>query len=218
MRIMLASANAAKIAELKDILGQAGIEVIGLGDRSSTEEIETGSTFTENALLKARYYRDVSGLPTIADDSGLEVETLGGEPGVRSARYGGPGASDADRINKLLDKLRNVPHDRRQCRFVCVAAIAWDGGERTFMGESFGSILTEPRGQGGFGYDPVFFYQPLGRTFAELTAAEKANVSHRGRAFRKLVTWLRASGALDTPTSGDRIENPIEVPSLAPKR
>ena len=218
MRIMLASANAAKIAELKDILVQAGIEVIGLGDRSSTQEIETGSTFTENALLKARYYRDVSGLPTIADDSGLEVEALGGEPGVRSARYGGPGASDADRINKLLDKLRNVPHDRRQCRFVCVAAIAWDGGERTFMGESCGSIMTEPRGQGGFGYDPVFFYQPLGRTFAELTAAEKANVSHRGRAFRKLVTWLRASGALDTATSGDRIENPIEVPSLAPKR
>jgi inosine/xanthosine triphosphate pyrophosphatase family protein len=86
------------------------------------------------------------------------------------------------------------------------------------MGESFGSIVTEPRGQGGFGYDPVFFYQPLGRTFAELTAAEKAEVSHRGRAFRKLATWLRASGALDTPTSGDRIENPIEVPSLAPKR
>jgi len=78
--------------------------------------------------------------------------------------------------------------------------------------------MTEPRGQGGFGYDPVFFYQPLGRTFAELTATEKAEVSHRGRAFRKLVTWLRASGALDTPTSGDRIENPIEVPSLAPKR
>jgi len=218
MQVMLASANPAKILELKDILGQAGIEVIGLGDRSSTQEIETGSTFTENALLKARYYRDVSALPTIADDSGLEVEALGGEPGVRSARYGGPGASDADRINKLLDKLRNVPHDRRQCRFVCVAAIAWDGGERTFMGESCGSIMTEPRGQGGFGYDPVFFYQPLGRTFAELTAAEKAEVSHRGRAFRKLVTWLRSSGALDTPTSGDRIENPIEVPSLAPKR
>ncbi|HTG14872.1 MAG TPA: non-canonical purine NTP pyrophosphatase, partial [Blastocatellia bacterium] len=117
MQVMLASANPAKILELKDILGQAGIEVIGLGDRSSTQEIETGSTFTENALLKARHYRKVSGLPTIADDSGLEVETLGGEPGVHSARYGGPGASDADRVNKLLDKLRNVPHDRRQCRF-----------------------------------------------------------------------------------------------------
>ena len=218
MQVMLASANPAKIVELKDILGQAGIEVIGLEGRSSTEEIETGSTFTENALLKARHYRRVSGLPTIADDSGLEVETLGGEPGVHSARYGGPGAADADRVNNLLDKLRNVPPDRRQCRFVCVAAIAWDGGERTFMGESCGSIMTEPRGQGGFGYDPVFFYRPLGRTFAELTAAEKANVSHRGRAFRKLVTWLRASGALDTPTSGDRIENPIEVLSLAPKR
>jgi XTP/dITP diphosphohydrolase len=208
MRILLASTNLGKIVELKRILGQAGVEVIHLGDLATTEEVENGSTFTENALLKARYYQRVSGFPTMADDSGLEVDALGGAPGVYSARYGSAGASDADRVNKLIEALKGVPPGRRGARFVCVAAIAWDGGERTFSGEAHGRILDEPRGRDGFGYDPVFFYGPLGKTFAELTAIEKAEVSHRGRAFRQLADWLREVQVLDTSKPGDRIENP----------
>lgn len=191
MRILFASTNHGKIVELRQILGLSGVEVAELGDLATTEQIETGSTFRENALLKARYYRNASGLPTMADDSGLEVEALGGAPGLHSARYGGAAASDADRINKLLDEMKDVQPEQRSARFVCVAAIAWDGGEQTFSGEAHGRILAEPRGREGFGYDPVFFYSPLGRTFAELTATEKAEVSHRGKAFRQLADWLR---------------------------
>jgi XTP/dITP diphosphohydrolase len=208
MRILLASTNRGKVVELRHILDQAGVEVIGLDDLATTEEIETGSTFTENALLKARYYQKRSGLPTMADDSGLEVDALGGAPGVHSARYGGASASDTDRVNRLLDALKDVPPERRGARFVCVAAFAWHGGDQTFIGEALGTILTEPRGEDGFGYDPIFFYVPMGKTFAELTATEKAEVSHRGRAFRQLAGWLREAPALDTLRPDDRIENP----------
>lgn len=208
MRILLASTNMGKTVELRQMLAQTGVELAALGDLATAEQIETGSTFSENALLKARYYRDASGLPTIADDSGLEVSALGGAPGVHSARYGGPGVSDADRIKKLLDAMKDVPPEKRCARFVCVAAISWDGGEQAFRGEAVGQILTEPRGVGGFGYDPVFFYEPLGKTFAELTATEKAKVSHRGRAFRQLAEWLRETPALDSSRPGDRIDNP----------
>lgn len=190
------------------MLGRAGLEVVGLGDLATTEEIETGSSFAENALLKARYYRKASGLITLADDSGLEVDALGGAPGVYSARYGGAGASDEERVNKLLNALKEVPPEHRAARFVCVAAIAWDGGEQTFTGEAPGRILAEPRGQAGFGYDPVFFYEPLGRTFAELTTTEKAEVSHRGSAFRQLAGWLREADVLDRLKPGDRIDTP----------
>lgn len=208
MRILLASTNQGKIVELRQILDLTGVEVIGLGDLATAEQIETGSTFRENALLKARYYRNASGLPTMADDSGLEVEALGGAPGLHSARYGGADASDEGRINKLLYAMKDVPPDQRGARFVCVAAIAWDGGEQTFTGEAHGRILAEPRGRGGFGYDPVFFYATLGRTFAELTATEKAKVSHRGRAFRQLADWLREANLLDRSRPGDRIDSP----------
>ncbi len=208
MPILLASTNQGKIVEVRQILALTGVEVIGLDDLATAEQIETGSTFRENALLKARYYRNASGLPTIADDSGLEVEALGGAPGLHSARYGGADASDADRINKLLDAMKDVPPEQRGGRFVCVAAIAWAGGAQTFSGEAHGRILAEPRGRDGFGYDPVFFYAPLGKTFAQLTAAEKAEVSHRGRAFRQLADWLREAPALDRSRPGDRIDNP----------
>jgi XTP/dITP diphosphohydrolase len=145
---------------------------------------------------------------TMADDSGLEVEALNGAPGVYSARYGGGGASDEDRIQKLLDALRDVSDDRRGARFVCVAAVAWEGGEQTFSSEVQGRILNEPSGRDGFGYDPVFFYEPLGRTFAEMTATEKAEVSHRGLAFRQMAQWLREAAALDTSKPSDRIDDP----------
>jgi len=195
------------LAELSRILRAHGIQVIGLGDRVSTEEIETAATFAENALLKARHYRRLRGLPTVADDSGLEVEALGGAPGVFSARFGGPRASDAERIRKLLDEMRDLPEERRQARFVCAAAIAWEGGDQIFLGEAHGVILKEARGANGFGYDPVFFYEPLGKTFAELGASEKAEVSHRGLAFRRLAAWLNESGVLDTARSSDKIES-----------
>jgi XTP/dITP diphosphohydrolase len=202
MRVLLATTNKGKVLELNRILGERGIEVIGLDDRATTEEIENGSTFAENALLKARHYHRHSGLPTIADDSGLEVDALGGAPGIASARYGGPGASDAERISKLLDALKDVAPENRAARFVCAAAIVWDGGERVFTQEARGVVLSEPRGQNGFGYDPVFYYEPLGKTFAELTAAEKSEVSHRGRAFGRLCGWLNDSGLLDAVGEG----------------
>lgn len=186
-------------------MGERLIEVVGLSDSASTEEIETGSTFAENALLKARHYHRMSGLPTAADDSGLEVEALGGAPGIYSARYAGPAAGDADRIARVLDEMRGLSDQRRGARFVCAAAIVWEGGEKVFLDEVRGVILESARGENGFGYDPVFFYEPLGKTFAEMTSSEKEKVSHRGRAFRRLTAWLSESGALDTLGSGDRI-------------
>ena len=205
MRILLATTNRGKLDELRQIISGLGFEVIGLSDCESTEELEIAPTFAENALLKARCYHRLHGLPTIADDSGLEVDALGGAPGVHSARYAGPNSSDADRIAKLLADLKDVPLERRHARFICAAAMVWDGGEKVFQSDAAGVILASPRGQNGFGYDPVFFSEALGRTFAELTRSEKAEVSHRGRAFRNLGRWLNESRVLDTQKSGDRI-------------
>jgi XTP/dITP diphosphohydrolase len=197
MRLLLATTNTGKIEELQKILARDGIEIVGLSSSERTEEIETGSTFADNALLKARYFHKLTGLPTIADDSGLEVIALGGRPGVYSARYGGSTASDEERIQRLLEELKDTEQEGRAAQFVCVAAIVWAHGERVFEAEVRGRIANEPRGQGGFGYDPVFFYEPAGRTFAELTADEKSEVSHRGLAFRRLGQWLRDSGEIE---------------------
>ena len=134
--MLLATTNEGKIIELRRILSEQGIDLVGLDVSASTEEIETGATFAENALLKARHYYQTSGLPTIADDSGLEVEALGGAPGVRSARWAGPTASDAERVVKLLDELKDVPPGNRAARFVCAAAVVWQGGEQSIQGRS----------------------------------------------------------------------------------
>ena len=192
------------------MVGNLDCELIGLNNAESTQEIEVASTFAENSLLKARHYSELSGLPTIADDSGLEVEALGGAPGVYSARYAGPEASDADRIAKLLDDMKEVPPGRREARFVCAAALVWDQGEKIFQSEVTGVILDAPQGSNGFGYDPVFWYEPLKKTFAELTQSEKAKVSHRGLAFSQLTAWLVESGPLDTLKSNDRIVTTAE--------
>lgn len=210
MRILLASANQGKVSEVRRILGEQGIDVIGLASNARTAEIETGDTYADNALLKARHYYAETRVLTLADDSGLEVVALKGAPGIHSARYAGPGAADKDRIEKLLGELNHVPARDRRASFVCAAAIVWAGGERVFTGSVSGVLLTEARGSGGFGFDPVFYYEPLGRTFAELSEDEKARVSHRGQAFRRLALWLRESGLLDTPGMGDRIDNPIQ--------
>ncbi len=206
MGLLLATTNKGKIAELSRMLGDRGLKVAGLDDLATSEDIETGSTFEENALLKARFYHRLTGLPTIADDSGLEVDALDGAPGIYSARCGGQ--TDRDRVIKLLDHLRDVPIEKRGARFVCAAAIVWDGGERVFEDEARGVITDSPSGNGGFGYDPVFYYEPLGCTFAEMSSEEKEKVSHRGRAFRRLVEWLNESQVLDSRKSDDRIENP----------
>jgi XTP/dITP diphosphohydrolase len=205
---MLATTNRGKLLELQQTLGEQGFEVDALVERAPEDEIETGSTFDENALLKARYYHSMTGIPTIADDSGLEVFALGGAPGIYSARYAGAAASDADRVARLLDEMKGVSLEQRGARFVCAAAIVWDGGEQVFRGEAHGRILDEPRGRGGFGYDPVFYYTPLSKTFAELTAEEKAKVSHRGLAIARLAAWLKKSSLLDTAGSSDKIVNP----------
>jgi XTP/dITP diphosphohydrolase len=205
--ILLATTNPGKIAEVRRIMGVRRIDIVSLNESERTDLIETGTTFVENALLKARHYHMLSKLPTVADDSGLEVDALDGAPGVYSARYAGPDTGDSGRISKLLDEMKDVSKSQRRARFTCVAAFVWDGGEMSFRGEVEGSILERPRGLHGFGYDPIFFYEPMGKTFAELTLSEKLEVSHRGRAFEHLTAWawLTGSGLLDTPRSGDRI-------------
>ena len=147
---------------------------------------ETGSTFEENALLKASEYGSLSGLMTLADDSGLEVDALGGEPGVMSARYTGQGATDEDRSNYLLAKIADVPWEKRTARFKCVIAIAIPGQQiRPCYGTCDGYIAYQPKGTNGFGYDPIFYFPELHRTMAELTFEEKNDVSHRGKAARQ---------------------------------
>lgn len=191
-QVVLASSNPGKLRELQALL-PADIEVVSATDAGVVLPPETGSTFAENALLKARAAAEQAGMIAIADDSGLEVDALGGEPGVHSARYAGPQASDADNIALLLKRLEGVPTERRTARFRSVVAlVAPDGCE--FLGEGVleGQIVVEPRGSGGFGYDPVF--QPLGesRTIAEMTLEEKNRVSHRAQALRQAVEALHA--------------------------
>ncbi|HZS43596.1 MAG TPA: XTP/dITP diphosphatase [Blastocatellia bacterium] len=187
-KILIATGNPGKVAEIRDMLKDLPVEIIGLSSFPGIEEPEeTGSTFEANALLKADYYHEKTGLLTVADDSGLCVDALDGRPGVYSARYGGPASNDKDRYRKLLEELKDVPTEKRTARFVCVAATVGDGIRQTRSGSAEGVILDSPRGEGGFGYDPVFFYPALNKTFAELTKEEKAAVSHRGKAFAKLI-------------------------------
>src|SRR5215831_2453747 len=192
MKLLVATTNRGKIEEIKAVLTDLGYVILGLADLAAIRDPEeTGTTFGENALIKARYYHSVSGLVTLADDSGLEVEELAGAPGVKSARYAGPGATDQDRIEKLLDALKDKPESRRAARFVCAAAVVWKRGQRLFAEEVPGCILTELKGSNGFGYDPVFYYPQLGKTFAELPRDQKSRISHRGRAFQRLAIWLK---------------------------
>jgi XTP/dITP diphosphohydrolase len=199
-RYLLATRSAGKLRELEPLFSAAGIDVITLeraGIRESPDEaaIEIFSTFEENAFAKARYFRDLTGLATLADDSGLEVHALGGDPGVRSKRWSGREdltgiALDEANNAELLRALAGIPN--RRARYVCVAALAMSAGEVARRGEVEGEILEEPRGDGGFGYDPLFFATELGKTFGEASLVEKERVSHRGRAFHALVRAMRA--------------------------
>lgn len=190
--ILVASFNPGKARELGALVAAAGHAVMTLGDAGiDTPYEETGRTYEENGAGKARHYAALSGRVTIADDSGIEVEALGGAPGVLSARYGGDGLDDAGRNRRLLRDLDGVPEERRGARYVAVAVIARpDGAVRAFRGECAGRIAAAPSGDGGFGYDPLFFYPPFNATFGDTPAERKHEVSHRGRAFRALAAWL----------------------------
>jgi len=188
-RFVLATANPDKAAEIASILAAAGAPAELVPRPADIPDVEeTGTTLEDNARLKARALVEATGLPAIADDTGLEVDALGGAPGVYSARFAGPEATYADNCAHLLARLADVPDDRRTARFVTVAIACWpDGREVAAIGSVEGRITTAPRGTGGFGYDPVFAAEEAGgATFAELTGAEKHAISHRGRAFRTL--------------------------------
>jgi XTP/dITP diphosphohydrolase len=192
LRWVLATLNSGKVREFAAALEGTGIQLAAAGDLGLDRfPPETGATYEENALGKAGFASAKLGRVAIADDSGLEVDALGGAPGVRSARFGGPGLTDGERIAHLLDRLKHVPMPQRTARFVSVVVVAAPSGAvATFVGHTEGIILHGPRGDDGFGYDPVFRSVELGVTFAEATLAEKQTVSHRGRALAALRTWL----------------------------
>ncbi len=192
MKVVLASQNPHKLAEMQKILGTLGMEVLLERDVGVNVEVEeTGTTFAENSLLKAQAVFDATHLATVADDSGLMVDALGGAPGVYSARYGGR-HTDAERIALLLENMKDVPDEQRTAQFVCaVTCLMLDGRKIAVQGVCPGVILRAPRGEGGFGYDPVFYLPELGKTFAELAGEEKNRISHRGRALREFCRVYR---------------------------
>lgn len=193
-RLILATSNPGKVRELRRLLEGCGFEAVAAGDLGIALEVEeTGDTYEENARLKARAYAAAGEGLALADDSGIEVDVLGGRPGVQSARYGGPGLDDAGRVACLLAELAEVPLRRRGARFRAVVVVAGRHRGRcvdaAFEGMREGAIAMAPRGSGGFGYDPVF--EAGGETEAELTPAEKDSVSHRGQAVRAAAAYLR---------------------------
>jgi XTP/dITP diphosphohydrolase len=200
LKLVLATANPDKAREISAVLSDAGIAVELLPRPADVPDVEEdGDTLEDNARLKAVALCRATGLPAVADDTGLEVDALDGAPGVYSARFAGETATYADNVAKLLDSLRDVPVERRQARFATVALACWpDGREVAAIGEVDGVIATEARGTGGFGYDPVFVpVEGDGRSFAEMTPTEKHALSHRGRAFRTLADGLRVIEAVE---------------------
>lgn len=184
-RVVLASRNAGKIAELSRILGR-GYQLVGL-PTEAPDVPETGETFTENALIKARAAVEFTGLAAVADDSGLVIDALNGMPGVLSARWAGRHGDDAANLQLVLDQIADIPDARRGGGFVCAAALVTpDGTEIVVLGEVRGTLLRTPRGENGFGYDPIFVPEGETRTTAEMSAQEKDAISHRGKAFRGL--------------------------------
>jgi XTP/dITP diphosphohydrolase len=186
-RLLLATTNKGKAAEYHDLLKGLGLELVTLDQAGISQEAEENcNTFEGNARSKAGFYAALSGLLTLADDSGLEVDALGGEPGVRSSRYAGDNAGDTERVEFLLNKLRDIPHEKRQARFRCVIAIAQPGKVTlTAEGTCEGFIASGPQGDNGFGYDPIFYLPEYKKTIAELPPDVKNRISHRGRAAEK---------------------------------
>ncbi len=194
-RVLVASANRGKLQEIAAILGGVGIDVVAQSEFHLGEAAETGLTFVENAIIKARWAAARTGLPAIADDSGLEVEALGGAPGIYSARYAGPQASDQANVDKVLREAARVPDDRRQARFHCTMVYlrqAADPSPLIAQGVWEGRLLRAPQGRNGFGYDPIFYLPDHARSAADLDAETKNRLSHRGHALRQLYALLRA--------------------------
>jgi len=195
--LLIATRNPGKVREIAEVLAGVPVRLLSLADFPNAPDVpEAGATFEENARAKALAIARWSGQLTLADDSGLEIDALGGEPGVLSSRYAGPGASDPDRIAKVLRLMERVPDAERTARFRCAAALAApDGRLEVVEGVVEGRIAREPRGAGGFGYDPIFVPEGEARTMAELAPGEKNRLSHRGRAFRALrpliAAWLQ---------------------------
>ncbi|RWR01664.1 nucleoside-triphosphate diphosphatase [[Pantoea] beijingensis] len=193
-KVVLATGNPGKVRELAHLLAEFGLDIVAQTDLGVESADETGLTFIENAILKARHAAQITGLPAIADDSGLAVDALAGAPGIYSARYAGIDASDRQNLEKLLDALQDVPDDRRQAQFHCVLVYlrhAEDPTPLVFHGSWEGVITHAAAGEGGFGYDPIFYVPSLGKTAAEITKAEKQAVSHRGKALTLLLEAMR---------------------------
>lgn len=192
MRLLIATTNRNKIREIRSLLDGAPVELIALGDIAPVDEPEeTGNTFEDNARLKARHYAKHSGLPTVAEDSGLVIDALDGDPGVKSARFLRPDASYPERFAAIFERLARHPERPRTARFVCALSVA-DGETIVFetTGTVEGLIASAPAGAGGFGYDPIFYYPPYRATLAEVGEDEKLAVAHRGKAFRALASWI----------------------------
>ncbi|CCG93944.1 XTP/dITP diphosphohydrolase [Marinobacter nauticus] len=194
-KLVIASNNKGKIAELTDLLAPLGLQPVAQGELGVSEAEEPAVTFVENAIIKARHAARVTGLPALADDSGLAVDALDGRPGVRSARFAGEEATDNDNVEALLAALKDTPEAERSAQFHCVLVYLRHADDPTPIichGRWPGRILAEPRGQGGFGYDPVFLVPKHGCSAAELTREQKGRISHRGRALASLLDHLRA--------------------------
>ena len=192
-KLLLATNNAGKVRELSALLTETSFRITNpITEGIDLDVEETGTTFEENAAIKALAFAQNAGLLSIADDSGLEVDALFGEPGVRSARYGGEGASDADRIIYILNKLQGISWDNRKATFRSVLALAdINGIIKIFHGECHGYIAFEPKGVGGFGYDPIFYLPSIGKSMSELNTEQKNEISHRGIAVKKAVNYLK---------------------------
>lgn len=196
-KIVLATGNPGKVREINQLLAGSGIDIVSQAEFNTPEAEETGLTFVENAILKARNAAEHAGLPAIADDSGLEVDALNGAPGIYSARYAGVGAGDEANLQKLLEAMKDVPEDRRSARFQCVMVYlrhALDPTPVICQGTWEGRITFAPSGDNGFGYDPVFLVPDRQCTSAELSPEEKNRRSHRGQALNQLVTILKSTG------------------------
>ncbi len=190
-RLILATNNQHKIREISQLLADLEIEIFSKADFSNFPDVpETGQTLAENALIKSRAIFQKYRIPAVADDTGLEVGYLNGAPGVMSARFAGEGCSFADNNRKLLAALEGIRGERRRARFVTVIAVSYAGGDELLEGVAEGLITEENCGENGFGYDPIFFYPPANKTFAEMTAEEKNRVSHRGQALTRFREWL----------------------------
>ncbi|UCF19118.1 MAG: RdgB/HAM1 family non-canonical purine NTP pyrophosphatase [Gemmatimonadota bacterium] len=209
MKLAVATRNPGKLREIEPIFRHTPIRLVSLADlgvepKPEEERLEGEVSFARNALAKAQYFHDRTGLPMMGEDSGIVVDALNGEPGPRSKRYAPPEMQEeygVDRANNLflLRRLRDIPDGERSARFYCAVAIVLDDGSRLFSGRVDGVILREPRGEGGFGYDPLFYLPERGVTTAQLSVAEKNEVSHRGRAMRAARDWLLEILADETP-------------------